>query len=120
MFEIAFKMFDLNGDGDVVFEEYEKVHISELTYLSHLLVDHWLSVLETMITNFIKKRQAVCATFAGVYDTLKLANKRTRGNPYKRDVSGCRCYHCAMIGKCSMAQLELITKKSQCRYLGES
>ena len=26
MFEIAFKMFDLNGDGDVVFEEYEKVH----------------------------------------------------------------------------------------------
>ncbi|KAI0231815.1 hypothetical protein LSAT2_017828 [Lamellibrachia satsuma] len=25
MFEIAFKMFDLNGDGDVVFEEYEKV-----------------------------------------------------------------------------------------------
>ena len=27
MFEIAFKMFDLNGDGDVVFEEYEKVCI---------------------------------------------------------------------------------------------
>ena len=25
MFEIAFKMFDLNGDGDVEFEEFEKV-----------------------------------------------------------------------------------------------
>ena len=26
MFEIAFKMFDLNGDGDVEFEEFEKVN----------------------------------------------------------------------------------------------
>ena len=25
MFEIAFKMFDLNGDGDVEYEEFEKV-----------------------------------------------------------------------------------------------
>ena len=25
MFEIAFKMFDLNGDGDVEFEEFAKV-----------------------------------------------------------------------------------------------
>lgn len=25
MFEIAFKMFDLNGDGDLEFEEFEKV-----------------------------------------------------------------------------------------------
>ena len=25
MFEIAFKMFDLNGDGDVEFEEFERV-----------------------------------------------------------------------------------------------
>ena len=27
MFEIAFKMFDLNGDGDVEYEEFEKVDI---------------------------------------------------------------------------------------------
>jgi Ca2+-binding EF-hand superfamily protein len=26
MFEIAFKMFDLNGDGDLEFEEFEKVY----------------------------------------------------------------------------------------------
>jgi len=26
MFEIAFKMFDLNGDGDVEYEEFEKVN----------------------------------------------------------------------------------------------
>jgi len=35
MFEIAFKMFDLNGDGDVEYEEFEKVtccNIIELTY----------------------------------------------------------------------------------------
>ena len=25
MFEIAFKMFDLNGDGDVEFKEFEQV-----------------------------------------------------------------------------------------------
>jgi len=25
MFEIAFKMFDLNGDGEVEYEEFEKV-----------------------------------------------------------------------------------------------
>ena len=25
-FEIAFKMFDLNGDGEVEFGEFEKVH----------------------------------------------------------------------------------------------
>ena len=25
MFEIAFKMFDLNGDGNVEYEEYQKV-----------------------------------------------------------------------------------------------
>lgn len=25
MFEIAFKMFDLNGDGDVEYEEFAKV-----------------------------------------------------------------------------------------------
>ena len=25
MFEIAFKVFDLNGDGDVEYEEFEKV-----------------------------------------------------------------------------------------------
>ena len=25
MFEIAFKMFDLNGDGDVEYDEFEKV-----------------------------------------------------------------------------------------------
>jgi len=35
MFEIAFKMFDLNGDGDVEYEEFEKVtcyNIIKLTY----------------------------------------------------------------------------------------
>ena len=26
MFEIAFKMFDLNGDGNVEFDEFEKVY----------------------------------------------------------------------------------------------
>ena len=25
-FEIAFRMFDLNGDGNVEYEEFEKVH----------------------------------------------------------------------------------------------
>lgn len=28
MFDIAFKMFDLNGDGDVEYEEFEKVMIT--------------------------------------------------------------------------------------------
>ena len=73
MFEIAFKMFDLNGDGDVVFEEYEKVHISELTYISHLLVDHWLNVLRQYSPIFFKKCLAVCATFADVYDSLQIS-----------------------------------------------
>ncbi len=27
MFEIAFKMFDLNGDGDVEYEEFSKVQL---------------------------------------------------------------------------------------------
>ena len=27
MFEIAFKMFDLNGDGDVEYDEFEKVSL---------------------------------------------------------------------------------------------
>ena len=30
MFEIAFKMFDLNGDGDVEFKEFEQVRYENL------------------------------------------------------------------------------------------
>ena len=30
MFEIAFKMFDLNGDGDVEYDEFEKVKLDLL------------------------------------------------------------------------------------------
>ena len=30
MFEIAFKMFDLNGDGNVEFEEFEKVNFTAI------------------------------------------------------------------------------------------
>lgn len=33
MFEIAFKMFDLNGDGDVEYDEFEKVKL-DLSQLS--------------------------------------------------------------------------------------
>jgi len=36
MFEIAFKMFDLNGDGDLEFEEFERVRTT--IFLSESLV----------------------------------------------------------------------------------
>jgi len=43
MFEIAFKMFDLNGDGEVEYEEFEKVccwWLVDVDHSIHVLVNN--------------------------------------------------------------------------------
>ena len=46
MFEIAFKMFDLNGDGDVEYEEFEKVrHVHHFLWPPYVIGGHYIFAL---------------------------------------------------------------------------
>jgi len=59
MFEIAFKMFDLNGDGDVEFEEFEKVRnvvrsqtSIGMRHRDHAVTGNTLKPMNTALTTY--------------------------------------------------------------------
>ena len=80
MFEIAFKMFDLNGDGDVVFEEYEKVWVQSPHFTQcssrHAKLGHdklWHAQLRRAKLGYAKLEQAKlehAKLELPIYDTL--------------------------------------------------